>query len=264
VFYWIYDFSSLSLALIFSAACLTFAWLGLVVSRPVVRRLMGPEPGRNDLVSYFLSAYGVFYGLMLGLIAVVTYQNYSEVDHSVVREASTLGALYRDISTYPEPLRGKLQSQLREYARFVIEESWPMQKRGINPEGGRRRVTTFQLDLCSFKPSDRSEEILHAEAIRQFNNFIEARRVRLHNVTTGLPAVMWWVVVIGAALNISILWLFSVDRLAIHLVLSGILAVFIGLMLFLIASMDNPFRGPGGISPDAYEIIQKSWEQSEL
>lgn len=264
MFYWIYDLPTWLMAVLLSLTCFAFAWMGLLIFRPFVRRLMGPEPGRNDLVSYFLSAYGVFYGLMLGLIAVVTYENFSEVDHSVVREASTLGALYRDVSNYPEPLRSNLQGQLREYARFVIEESWPLQKQGINPEGGKKRVSTFQIDLCGFQPATKSQEILHAESIRQFNNFVESRRVRLHNVTTGLPAVMWWVVVVGAALNISLLWLFSVDRLLIHLILAGVLAMFIGLMLFLIASMDNPFRGQAGIAPDAYELIRQSWEQSEM
>ena len=119
-------------------------------------------------------------------------------------------------------------------------------------------MSAFQKDLFAFQPATRSQEIIHAEAIRQFNVFIECRRQRLHNVTTGLPAVLWWVVIAGAALNLSILWIFSVEKLSIHLALSGVLAMFIGLMLFLIAAMDNPFRGEVSISAEAFEIVKKS------
>jgi hypothetical protein len=38
----------------------------------------------------------LLFGLLLGLVAVATYQNYSNVGHIVDKEASSLAALYRD------------------------------------------------------------------------------------------------------------------------------------------------------------------------
>ena len=34
-------------------------------------------------------------------------------------------------------------------------------------------------DLLTFQPSNKSEEIIHAEALRQLNNHIDLRRARL-------------------------------------------------------------------------------------
>jgi len=48
----------------------------------------------------------VFYGLLAGLVAVATYQNYSDVERTVSREGASLAAMYRDISSYPQPIRG--------------------------------------------------------------------------------------------------------------------------------------------------------------
>ena len=42
--------------------------------------------------------FGVIYGLLLGLPAVATYQNLSDVEKTVGNEASSLAALYRDVS----------------------------------------------------------------------------------------------------------------------------------------------------------------------
>ena len=97
---------------------------GFLISRPIVKRLVGGSSQHNDLVSYFLSAIGVFYGLALGLIAVATWENYTEVDAVVTSEAAALASLYRDFDGYPQPLRGNLENTLREYTKTVIEKEW--------------------------------------------------------------------------------------------------------------------------------------------
>jgi len=258
MFYWIYDIPNSCLAVLMCFVCVSYSWLGLWLFRPWIRKWLGPEPGENEFISYFLSAYGVFYGLMLGLIAVATYQNYSDVDSKVAKEVASIAALYRDVSSYPEPERSNYQNHIREYVRYVIEEAWPDQQQGIIPAGGMTRVTDFQQDLFTFQPKTKADEIVHAEAIRQFNVFSEARTEGLQSVSTSLPEELWYVVVIGAALNLALIWMFSIDRLSVHLVLSGLLALFVGLMLFFIAAMDNPFRGKLSITPEAYRMILKN------
>jgi hypothetical protein len=62
-------------------------------------------------------------------------------------------------------------------------------------------------------------------------------------------------VIVGAVLNLMLTAFFWVDRLKIHLILAGILAAFIGMLVFLIAAMDNPFRGEISISSDALQTI---------
>ena len=42
----------------------------------------------NDVVSFFFAALGVFYGLAMGLIAVATWENYTEIDGVVSTEAA--------------------------------------------------------------------------------------------------------------------------------------------------------------------------------
>lgn len=255
MFYWIYDIPSGWLAILMCTVCLGYTWGGLLLLRPRIRTWFGPEPGENEFVSYFLSAYGVFYGLMLGLIAVATYQNYTDAGNAVASEVNTISALYRDVSSYPEPVRSVLQKHLHDYVHFVVDEAWPAQQKGLIHEDGAVRVNRFQEDLFAFQPKTKSEELIHAEALRQFNVFCGTRTARLQSVSTALPEELWYVVAIGAMLNLALIWGFSIDRLSTHLVLSGILSLFVGLMLFFIAAMDNPFRGEVSVNPDAYRGV---------
>jgi hypothetical protein len=65
---------------------------------------------------------------------------------------------------------------------------------------------------------------------------------------------MWYVVIVGAIINIALVWLFEM-KLVTHLFLGGLLSFFLGAEILLIAVMDNPFRGDVSISPEAFEAV---------
>ena len=141
---------------------------------------------------------------------------------------------------------------------FVIETAWPLQRKGIVPEEGIRKVLAFRESLRAFAPETLSQAVFHAETLRQFDAFYEARRTRIHDVRIGIPAVMWYVVIVGGLINLSIIWLFDI-RIVTQLFLGGMLAFFMGTMIFLIAAMDNPYKGEVSVTSDAfreaYEIM---------
>jgi hypothetical protein len=256
VFYWIYDIPTPQLAGMFALAFVGFSWLGAIFIRPLLRWMVRTRMGTssNEVVGYVLSCYCVFYGLLLGLLAVAAYQNLTQVEMQVTREASSLAALYQDVSAYPNPDGENLRWLLRDYCRYQFKYAWALQRKGILPEGGATRLTAFQEKLITFEPKTPSQEILHAETLRQFNQLLELRRNRLYSVTTGIPAVMWYVVIVGSLINIALVWLFDM-KLISHFFLGGLLSFFIGSVIFLIAAMDNPFRGEVSIPATAFEQL---------
>jgi hypothetical protein len=84
---------------------------------------------------------------------------------------------------------------------------------------------------------------------------VQARRLRLDAVSTGLPGVMWTVVLVGAAISLSASFFFQVDDVRLHLILVTLLAMFIGLVIFMTFALDRPFRGDLGVRPEPYELI---------
>jgi len=117
-------------------------------------------------------------------------RRYSDTSKVVSGEATALNALYRDVTSYPEPIRTELQGQLRDYTRYVIDDAWPLQRRGKVPGGGIERMTRFQSVLDKFEPVTEGQKFLHGETLRAYNLLIQSRRLRLDAVGTGLPNVM--------------------------------------------------------------------------
>jgi hypothetical protein len=253
--YWIYDLPNWLLCLLIVSVFVGLAIAGLFLSRPIVRRLVGSSTKHNDVVSYFFAAMGVFYGLALGLIAVATWENYTEIDGVVSTEAAALASLYRDLDGYPQPLRGRLETMMRDYTKLVIEKEWPAHKQGIALEDGDAILDRFENEAMSFEPVREREKIAHAEALHSLDTVLEQRRLRLQSVNTGLPAALWSVVLIGALLNGILTYLFWIENVPLHAALVALLAVFIAVLVFLTAAMDNPFRGEFSVTSDAFQTI---------
>lgn len=258
IVYWLYELSTLQVTALVVTVFNGVTWLGLIFVRPFLRLLLLRQNGANDFVGHFLSYFSVIYGLLLGLLAVATYQNKTDVEKTVSREAVAVAALYRDVSAYPEPYRIPLQRAVANYTRAVIDQDWPTQRSGRIPTASTRLVDPLQDLIVAFEPATKGQEILHAEAYRQFNALIESRRTRLMSVQTGIPAMMWYVVGVGAVISMILIWVFEA-RLRTLFFLGGVVSFFTATMISLIVVMDNPFRGGElSASADAFESIWRS------
>ncbi len=111
-----------------------------------------------------------------------------------------------------------------------------------------------------FEPKTLREQSLFHETLDQFNEMLMLRQSRLDAVEEGLPDILWWVVLIGAFLNILLVYLIHIEPARTHFLLIGVLAAFIGLMVFLVAALDHPFRGQFSLNSGPFEQVRKSWE----
>ncbi len=177
------------------------------------------------------------------------------MDNKVSEEASALAALYRDVSSFPEPKRAELQTDLREYARQVIDVAWPQQRRGIVPQNSAAALMAIQTHLTSFEPATDGQKTLHAEVYREFDRIVELRRTRLRSAVTGLPAPLWVVVLVGAFISIALTWFFDMRSRSMHFWMTVMFSGLLGLQMFLVAIMDNPFRGGISVGPEAFELV---------
>lgn len=55
----------------------------------------------------------------------------------------------------------------------------------------------------------------------------------------------------------SMSWLFVVPNYRIHQILNGPMAALLGLLVFMIAAMDNPFRGEVSVGPEAFLGVRR-------
>ena len=228
---------------------------GLAFFNWIVRDRINLTEAMNNDIIFFASAISVFYSLTVGLIAVGVWRTYTEASNIVSEEATAIGCFYRDISGYTEPSRTEIQKEVRAYVDFLINVAWPKQRDGLATDEATRMLTKLEQDLVAYEPKTSGQQILHAQAMNEYNAIAGLRRKRLHAIGAGLPSVMWTVVLLGAALVLGVTYLLRVER-HVQFVLTGCLAMFIGLVVFVIASLDRPLSGPLAIDSKPYQIVR--------
>src|SRR4051794_24491355 len=97
------------LAFYCSAVLVGGTWLGIIFVKPFLRLWTRKQTNANDVMNYASAGFSLFYGLLLSLLSVATFQNSASVEGAVDREAAGIASLYRSIASFPEPLRSDLQ-----------------------------------------------------------------------------------------------------------------------------------------------------------
>jgi hypothetical protein len=202
-----------------------------------------------------LASIMVFYGLATALTAVQVWEGFEKVREINEQEASSLAAFYRNVSYYPEPLRGAMRERIRNYTYQLIHESWPLQRRGQIPTQGVRAMDELQAILVRFEPATEADKGLALETLASYDRMMEARRMRLASVERRLPGILWLVIVAGAFISLISSFYFPVRDPRVHRIQVGLLAGFIGLVVFMILALDRPYRGDLGLKPGPYELV---------
>ncbi|MGL4631387.1 MAG: hypothetical protein ACRCVT_09290 [Leadbetterella sp.] len=255
--FWIYDIPIWLFFIVCNGAFIAISLVIFVLVQRFFIPILKSTEDSNDLLNYFVAALGAFYSITLGLIAVGTWENYKSSTQLANDEAASIAALYRDVTFLPKTVSLDLQSKLKEYTRYVIEEAWPLQQKGIVPAGGTTRISDFQKVLYNFEPQTKREEYIFSESINQFNRLILLRRNRLADVQDGLPSTLWLVIFSGAFLLMFLFSLFVDANIKLQKVLVTSLGVILGTSVFLISAMDYPYRGEFSVTPEAFSIVYK-------
>jgi hypothetical protein len=254
MFSWMYDYPTWLMGAAFGIGAMIVSLAGMFLVRPLFHKWIHGQDRTNEMVSLNIASFSVFYGILLGLVAVGVYANFQGTSDLVEREASTLSALYSDTHALPEPQRSILLADLRAYAKETIEKDWPIQGKGLVPTGGTRIIEDFQQHLLAVHPTVKADEIAYAEASGQFEKLVELRSNRLVKVTSGIPDLLWSVLLLGAAFTVGIIWMLDM-QINVHAILTAVLSAFLGVVIFLCADMDKPFRGDVLADAGAYQLV---------
>ena len=260
---WFYDTPLwISLPLFLSAfvfvSCMVVVWL-----RPWVRRRVDDPEQWDRVLGHVIGTFGVFFGILLALVAVSVYENYSDTRQAVLKEAGQVTAMFRGTTGLPEEVAEPIEETLREYARVVINEDFPDQRQGRLPDVGVQVVDDLEVQIHAYQPESLQQLAEFQQLLLTFDDFVESRRERIDATTLELPPLFWIVIWVGAAVNAVLIAFIYVKSLRLHLVMAGMLALFIGLVMFTTADMDHPYQGSISINSGAFQRVLDQMEAFE-
>jgi len=240
---------------LFTAGFVALSLLLIVAVRSITRRTVTDSAQWDRVLGYTSSSFSAFFGILLALVAVSVYANYVDAHQSSADEASQISALYRSAGGLPQPLREEMRTAVTDYVHTVIDEDWPAQRKDRVPDASASGVDDIEQVLDAFDPTTLQAHARYSQLLATFDDFVEARSARIDATTLHLPIMFWIVIWIGAIINALLIAMIDVKSQRMHLIMGGLLAVFVAMVMFVTAEMDHPYAGWIAVGPGDFERL---------
>jgi Protein of unknown function (DUF4239) len=251
---WFYSHSTWEVASAVCSAVVLIPLLGLFIFHRLVSWHAREEDTSMTGLSYALC--GGIYAVVLAFVAVGTYEAMDKSSAIVADEANSLGGLAFDSAGLPAELGVRVRTDVDRYIDIVAKKEWPSQQayhmEELYYEEGWAQVRRIGLDIASFEPATQGQATVKANMVRSSNDLFGARRARLLAANAHLPDAVWQMLIFGLGLVGVYIYMFGPHNFKIHMAVTGLTMLSIGLVFTLIIALDYPFRGDLSVDNDAY------------
>ena len=236
---------------------------GSLVALALLRRVIPRErlKPHHDVAGALINVQGVAYAVLLAFIAIAVWERFDAAGDAAQQEASELVALYRDVGVFPEPLRDNVRTGIESYAQTVRNQEWPAMAHGEGSAAAEEEFQAIWVAIRAFKPTTAHEEVWYGKVIDRLNEVSVARFQRIDQAGSGLPSVLWVMIVAGGLLLIVGVFLFGVESALVHSTLVVTVCGTIAFIVFLVLVLDYPFTGDVSVSPEAFDLLLKEIQQ---
>jgi hypothetical protein len=226
-----------------------------------VRKLLPVEVlvATNDLVGNYLQTLGSIYAVLLAFVVFVVWSQYNDARSRVEVEANELVDLYRTARGLPDPTRGEVQRHIRAYVELVAGVEWKAMACGEQQsfEEGDGLLDNMWEALNTCNADNNCHAALFSEALQRFNGVSDARTNRLTSSQLRIPLALRILIYMGAVITIGSMYLFAVDEVWIHLVITGAMAGALSHILYVIHDLDDCFGGAFQVPRQAFERVKR-------
>jgi len=251
---WIYTHPTWEVGLIICLVLMIIPLVGLYVFHRLVPQHRREEDTPMVGLSYALC--GGLYAVMLAFVAAGVYETMDRSTAIASDEANSLGGLAFDSAGMGQEVSETVRHEVDDYIDVVTKKEWPDQQAyrmdPANFERGWAILRKISLDLASFEPKSQGQATVKVELEHMINDLFAARRTRLLAAKAHLPDAVWQMLIFGLVLVAFYVYLFGPHNYRIHMAVTTLTMLSIGLVFTLVVALDYPFRGPVSVDAEAY------------
>ncbi len=220
------------------------------------RSVLGDADDRTfDLAGKVLLRLAALHGLVLALVFAGEVVEYHQIEADLAAEANAAADLYFDAARYDPALAQQVQPALRRYLELASEAEWAHlgTNRQLMAEGWIAWDGIYNAVLA-LEPETAAQDSLRGNMLHAVARIAEMRDMRQHHAITGMSA-LFWIAALGGVFLVSVgFYVFPPERP--NLVLISTYAGYLGLILYTILALSNPFAPPGALEPEVLEALR--------
>jgi hypothetical protein len=188
--------------------------------------------------------------VLLAFLAIAVWENFQAAEQRTYEEASRLTTVYRKSDLFPQV--HAIRSELRRYVSLVVDREWQEMYHGKHDDQAEALAEHIAFDVRHLPLTNAAEQNVHAAMMQSMDEALVDRDFRTSQSSLGINGFIWFVLFVGAAATIGFAYFFAFNNRWAMIAMVGMLGFMLGLVLFLIAGVDFPFRGEIRVGPEAF------------
>lgn len=206
----------------------------------------------QDPTSNLFRVVGMLFSLMLALAFSEVIVELSAIRNAVQHETVAISDTFEALKLFDIEKTREIRTILVEYTQAVIDDDWPAlanDKLGQRTGALKRQLTEAVMNL---EPATPIQEKLWSFIVADIDALSDHRVVRL-DAALAEPPIYVNVMIFGFLVTMACFGVYQPQ--APLLVLVSLYTVFVGLVLFLIVKLSDPFQGDISVAPTAFEYL---------
>ena len=203
---------------------------------------------------------GMLVSLMLALAFSEVIVDLRAIRNSIQRETVAISDIFQVLKLFDIERTREIRTNLVDYSQAIIDDDWPAL--ADDTLGQRAGVLKTQLveGVLNLKPATPTQEKMLTYIMADIDALSDYRVIRLDSALAK-PPVYVYVIIFGFLVTMAC---FGAYRPQVPLVVLVFLyTVFVGLVLYLVLAMSDPFQGDIAIASTPFEYLVETL-QSEI
>jgi len=214
----------------------------------------------KEPTSSLFRVVGTLVSLMLALAFSEVNVEMRTIRNAVQREAVAISDTFEVLKLFDIERTREIRTILVEYTQAVINHDWP----ALANDKLSQRASTLKRQLTeavmSLEPATPTQEKLWSFIVADIDALSDHRFIRLE-AALAKPPVYIYVIIFGFLVTMACFGAYRPQGPLVVLV--SFYTVFVGLVLFLIVKLSDPFQGDISVPPTAFESLVEAL-QSEI
>ena len=195
---------------------------------------------------------GMLVSLMLSLAFADVVVDLRDIENAVEHEAVAIADTFEGLEWFGVERTREIQTILIDYTQAVIDDDWPaLANDKLSERAGvlKKQLTESVLDL---EPTTSLQKKLLSSIMADIDTISDYRLIRLDNALAKSPV---YVNVVFFGFLVTMACFGAYRPQAPVIVLVSLYAVLVGLVVYLILALSDPFQGGFSVDPTTFEYL---------